>query len=936
MLYNSYQLVGGNETWVVARADTNWAALKPTFITILATDLLLTKDSSKEDLEKTKYFGPLYFDLDSDEDLSAAIAGAKKLVAKLKSYTLEDSDIEIFLSGKKGLHILVSPSVFLEKRTSVAKLPAIYKELAFTLAVDTLDFAVYSARRGRMFRTCYNVRSNGNYKVQITPEELSTLTPENYSDYCKAPRPFPFSVPTFRAPFSLLYEQMAQKISKHKKAKNKPVDQHTLSRDRPIIMQLMQGQKLKPGVGFNEIALQLGLYAHEAKLSEDQLIEQCDGLVTSHVGDGTRYNTPTKRVAELRRMFNYLEDNASYEYSVFPIKKMLEDVPEGEDPDEGEGPNPVFIKNAAYYISSETGDKHIMEGVFENPVVLRDSESEQISCLTANFHLGQKKTAAPLERGDFTSSAGLHRAVSAFGTSFTGTDVHARSIYRHMIHETKAGGKTIYATEREGLDVLNMPFSDIAEAREPFVVWADVTGVRLPKSLEDKGLDVRFVGFPDPRGSVKTDLAKAPTFPVWAAEKDNRELLLSTIRCMLTCQDSVQVGKLLGWHVACFYSQLFRNVYHQFPLLHVNGAAGAGKTKMCSAFCKMYYWRGEAVLTSPSSSQFAISHLISGSASVPVIVDEYKVDAMGFTLHNLMKQLFRTSYNAGTVAKGGGNRTKESFQAVSSIKLTGPIVFIAEALETEVAVLERCVVSTLRKPAGLLSLRYTNKWKFFEPNSWTLSIVGQYLAANIARNYTVGKLKDEFAPILAEYEEKLLRQKSQETDTNNLNPRVVYNHAIAYYGLCKFKEAIKVMYPENAQEFDELMAPLEVGVFSKLEQIVAQTVAEYIKVLTVMSDMSRFSDHDNTRLVNKLDYEISNIGDKATLNVVTRLCYAKYQEYCRRIGVSPLFSSDGSFFHGLRDAHIFIKLGSGTTRLVQESMVLDYDELQKYKVVFSK
>jgi len=233
-------------------------------------------------------------------------------------------------------------------------------------------------------------------------------------------------------------------------------------------------------------------------------------------------------------------------------------------------------------------------------------------------------------------------------------------------------------------------------------------------------------------------------------------------------------------------------------------------------------------------------------------------------------------------------------------------------------------------------LRYTNKWKFFEPNSWTLSIVGQYLAANIARNYTVGKLKDEFAPILAEYEEKLLRQKSQEADTSNLNPRVVYNHAVSYYGLLKFKEAIKVMYPDNAQEFDELMLPLEVGVFSKLEQIVAQTVAEFIKVLIVMSDQSRFSDHDSTRLVNKLDYEIGNIGDKATLNIVTRLCYAKYQEYCRRIGVLPLFSSDGSFFHGLRDSHVFIKIGSGTSRLVQESMVLDYDSLMAYKVVFSK
>jgi len=65
-------------------------------------------------------------------------------------------NVRIFATGKKGFHVEVPAEIF---QTKIAKggltgLPAIYKEMAFSMFVDIMDWRVYSARKGRMWRTC--------------------------------------------------------------------------------------------------------------------------------------------------------------------------------------------------------------------------------------------------------------------------------------------------------------------------------------------------------------------------------------------------------------------------------------------------------------------------------------------------------------------------------------------------------------------------------------------------------------------------------------------------------------------------------------------------------------------------------------------------------------------------------------------------------------
>lgn len=103
---------------------------------------------------------------------------------KLQEAELNLRSVGLFASGKKGFHVIVPIEVFLAKppKTGSQHLPAIFKEIAIDLFVDTLDLRVYTARRGRMLRTV-NVKREGagGYKVPLTVEEAFNMTVADYS-----------------------------------------------------------------------------------------------------------------------------------------------------------------------------------------------------------------------------------------------------------------------------------------------------------------------------------------------------------------------------------------------------------------------------------------------------------------------------------------------------------------------------------------------------------------------------------------------------------------------------------------------------------------------------------------------------------------------------------------------------------------------------------
>jgi len=944
-LYVYYQCIGGVEEWTPTQLTTDLREVKPTFITVLAIDTLLDEHPSRETLDACKYQGPLYFDLDS-ADIEDSIESGNQLVDKLLAEGLQEGDFEIFLSGKKGLHILVSPVCFMEKVTPTARLPAIYKEMAFKLAVAATDFKVYTARKGRMLRTCYNIRENGNYRVPISVSELRTLTAESYSDLCKQQRETSATSPKYRAQFALLYDAAAQKVSSVKRKKIKPTTPAELGKASVELKQILAGENLSD-IGFNKIAMQLCIYAREANWNEDTLVEKANGLLQNHASDGYRYNTPTKREHELRRMYSYVEDNPAYEYSIDFLKSCLtrpariraSDV--DDDADEGEDTfvlsSGVSIRGRAYTVQKgEDGDMEVSNFVFTNPQTLHEPGDGRILAIRAKIG---KDTNVVLEPKNFTGSSTLQNTVSTYGKSFTGSDVHARGVYQLMLREVT---KTSYITGAEGMNFIRLPAHPDSEvAQTPFLAWADRYRVATQEWVRNKDVNLEFLGYPEEKGVLQTDLTNAPRMQEWLEEEENKEALVNCFKDLLSSSDLETVSRALGWMVAAHWAPLFQECFQKFPLLHIYARAGSGKTELTTALLHLFYYKADPKYTSPSASVFAFLTLLGGSGSIPVLLDEWKPAMMNRDNVERYRSIFRSAYNAGETQRGGGNRTNTSFGALNSIKLSAPIVFMSEAGETEKAIVDRSVMLSFRRPGNREAGTTLAAFRRFQDNLEPLSILGKHIAAGILRDGELEQFRADmkamekwtytkYTVLPGDQEKYEAGELSKEVYDRKMKyggeMRPLYNCTVVMFGLSRLRGILQELLGDR---FD---AQLVEGFRTMLSKVFAgldassDILPEYAQVLSAMSDMTRLNASggaENYFLLEGHDYNLSEMGGKSVLVLAARFAYNKYRQYQRSIGQLPLYPNDLSFSAALQAIPQFIKEGNMCKNLQVDTVILD-------------
>lgn len=944
-MYFYYQLTGGDETWkpIQATQVEEIAKLKPTFVTVLALDTLIPDQPTREVLDKVKYSGPMYFDLDA-ADIEDSIEGGKALLAKLAEHGLEDSDLEIYLSGKKGLHFLISQVCFMPKPGPVSRLPAIYKELAFTLAVETVDFKVYTARKGRMLRTCYNIRENGNYRVPVTAAELRELTPEKYQELCATPREVAKPAPAFRWRFAIEYDKAAAKLPKLGVRRTQPVDPETIKRHWSNVESVFKGEGVVPDSGFNKIALQLCLYAREAGWNVDTFIEKAEGIINNHDSDGSRYNTPNKREYELRRMFDYVDDNPAYEYSLGGLKALL--VQKQEVSEEGE-PLAATLSSGVqhrgmYYtaMKAEDAEMQISNFVFTDIGVLKDYEGGFMVAIVATLK-GLTHAQITLSPTNFTSSSSLQNAIAAYGGSFTGTDAHARGIYQIMLKEV-AYSRFLLSTE--GVNVLRITANvDPILAGRNVVVWADRDGVQMPDYATEAGLELTFQGFPDPNGVIKTDLARSPTVKDYMMGLE-KERMAECFRALFACHPPETIGKILGWMVACHWKQLFQLCYDKFPLLHVYGPAGAGKSELTMSLLHMFYNKEEPKSLTPSGTPFSFMTLVAGSASIPIILDEYKPHRMQKEKLEAYRAILRDAYNNKTVSRGGGTRSRDNFNALNVTPLSAPVGFIAEAVETETAIMERSLLVAIRRQSPRAASEGLRHFLSFSKDLTPLSVMGRHLAGWVVHQWDETRLRTEFDAMhewglkrfmMQPDDEEKLREgritKEQYARKLHGRPRPIYNSTVALFGIVQLRKVLTQIYGQ--EEFDTLFSEafkaMGNAVYENMDVVAKTTMPEYMKVLQTVSDITKLREEAPYTMREHFDYNITEVGGRQILVFHVRAMFNKYSAYMRTIGSQPLYPNDASFEIALTETPQFLGYSDGTKQQPGKTLMLDYDELQR-------
>jgi hypothetical protein len=164
--------------------------------------------------------------------------------------------------------------------------------------------------------------------------------------------------PTPTTPLAIIYAKAENAvIAAAKRRKGGEKDAALLAKFKgafpPSLLKVMAGESHAGGVGFHQIALQIGITSNALGKREEDVIAACEGLIERHQSDGTRYNSPGKRREELKRMLRYTQDNVCYTYSKDAVRRLL--PPEASTPD---------LDGITDGSVASGGDREILEGTF--------------------------------------------------------------------------------------------------------------------------------------------------------------------------------------------------------------------------------------------------------------------------------------------------------------------------------------------------------------------------------------------------------------------------------------------------------------------------------------------------------------------------------------------------------------------------------------------
>lgn len=631
-----YQREGIESAWTLALAQdrAKVVAQGPAFVTVLD----LTGEPSDGDWSKVKYMGPMYFDFDADGDLERACKGFRRFLSTLTNdYDVDLHTLKLYASGGKGFHIEVPMGTFLSKipASGVSWLPYVYRQVAEKLYVDTLDLNVYTAKKGRQWRTPGVRRSSGTYKVPLSVHEAQTITAEKYAEVIKAPRPEMIaSEPKLSAPLAMAYDQGKEMVSAKMRGKKKRQELANKLLDPlkgrgehlPTLIALMNGENVNPEAGFQHIAMQLTIYAASMEIPREDFVGMCEGLVQNHVSDGWRYGSPERRRRELLRMYDYMADNALYDFEVGPIVSLLrkgtravdlghqdmsdpdkEEAPwAGEEGDPGpEGgevqehePDPgageVYQTFDGLFVMGEKGPKRISTATFSNvrrlveiPVAeATEGDAKQkpeFRGYICRLHRPSKRGGQDvvdlfIPQTSLTTAAAFRKILTSKEVPYLGDDDQTQGVLT-MLKDKSDRRPAVHTYPYEGFSCIRHPespddFVSIWLSSGQFYTTHGSSAGPASGDLGKKHFELKLESTM-PEGLYKVDLMRAASFTLDEGPDTKRIL-----RDLFVFNEPAVVARLLGWFSACFLRPFYLvSDRPQFPTLHPFGTAGSGKTQ---------------------------------------------------------------------------------------------------------------------------------------------------------------------------------------------------------------------------------------------------------------------------------------------------------------------------------------------------------------------
>lgn len=669
-------------------------------LTILALNQIVNDGTDTEiprNRDRIGYRGPLYFDIDCKDDLGQAIASGQELVGKLMRMGVPKGTIKVYLSGSKGLHILVDELLFAGFRPFL-RLPEIYKEMARDLFVIGLDFSVYSSGRGNCFRIVNLQRHDGNYRVPVTPDELAELTVDRYREWVKVPRTVEVDDPQGLVVHELkaLFEEAKKRVN----AKPKLVitassaDMEAIREPVPACIQMLcDSESMKADASYNQAATQLATYIVRAGVSQSVAESLAARLASS--AKSSKYSTPKLRRDHIEAQIRYVEHTPTFSFGCNAIRALLNKRPcEGCAIEAGvnKDSNPdaglcAVAEPDGYYIRQGDGKRRISNFILQPMDVFIDVPQDGTRPRRVGTRMSVMKDGVDLGKIIFkepafsSRSAFLRELEGITDLTFQGSDLDIQKIKIAVFREDQDVDE-IFQVYTAGIHLDFVDNSPVFTYVEPDM---SVNSVKVRGTHQ-------FLG----------NLLARPYFAHTTMAERGDEKVDQTLAHLLKINQKHEIGLMVGWTIATHFKTHFMHLFSQFPILCLWGSAGSGKSKTAGLITWLNgtdYMLKDSGVSAPSTSHYGMLEYLSSTTTIPRIIEEFNKSKMTTKTYMDVVERIKQAWNGESTLKGRlgrGNMGRTSAEAIA-IPLSSPLIVISEQ-EIEVpAIQERSIRVQLTK-----------------------------------------------------------------------------------------------------------------------------------------------------------------------------------------------------------------------------------------------
>lgn len=912
----------------------------PAFISVLKVDrdVDALEEAGEDPLDHVKYRGPMYFDLDNEDDIDGVLDSSRQLLGKIiNQLGIDPTYIQCWLSGGKGVHFTVPEQLFGVKRAT-KHLPIIYGEIAKQVQVDNLDMGVYSGGKGRLWR-CPNIArpGAGTFKVGVTLDELENMTAEDYEVLVASPRPeIPPSLPPenlsvakAETAFKLAKRNADRKIRAIKNAKTVPTEELRKLPETPGCIKKLITEGDSAESNWNQAAIQVATWvaARYEKSEEKEYTEQVLEPFLENVESSSRPSIAERRKHlrdQLTRAFT-----GRTKFLVGPLIKTIGepcndcplcrgdisfDQPAAADKDDEpyDPKHRVKMARDGYMLVSDNGARTLTSFTFWPHTEVRKMLETQEGLLqegpreayigTLVDDTGAKFDDITISEESWSSRSALNKEVGGIGTAMVYcTDVELQRAYRSTLR------LTVEASEEGAESMTETPICGIyleTRGKVSLTHYIEHGASIMPSSKGTGSVQSRF------RYSGSKNLSPQlidEDFPYVDDERLERAL-----KCLCKVNRPDSVAKIMGWFAACHLREHIHQVMPQFPLLGLWGNAGAGKTMTAMLFSHlngMDYQHPAEPVNMETTRIYPLKKFISSSTTVPRLVEEVNEAGMkSRSAYTEVMGIFKAAWNRSTIQRGQPGKTgiRTEVDRVSS-----PIVYVCEQRPSRPAVRNRTIdvmLTAKDREAPGRSEAFTTAYKYRHDLHRAAKAMLQY-----ALTLSVQDVED-------------LMARQDDLVPSTMDERPQWSFKVALAGLEFMATALKRCEVEIGEEIEELRQALSSSLLENYKSIERdKRTSEVDRVLMAMDEMA--GEPDDRQCGLRPDEHYQRVGRWLKLDV--RKSMTRYRRYCRSISDMAVITDASQLAELLSGESYFDRLQADEENPAVDLHVIDMKKLEE-------